>query len=93
MAKLGIIAIILAVTLAGQVHAAGLGQSPQIGLFGTVTEVSGNHPRAVAGETDITLETESGLVEFSATEATTVRMKKWRVVGSTNSLLLIMLRP
>ncbi|MCH8349040.1 MAG: hypothetical protein IIB29_02205 [Chloroflexi bacterium] len=74
MAKLGIIAIILAVTLAGQVHAAGPGQSPRIGLFGTVTEVSGNHPRAVAGETDITLKTESGLVEFSATEATTVRM-------------------
>ena len=74
MAKLGIIAIVLAVTLAGQAHAAGPGQSGQVGLFGTVTKVSGNHPRAVAGETDITLETESGVVEFSATEATTVRI-------------------
>jgi hypothetical protein len=44
------------------------------GLFGTITVVTGNHPRAVAGETDITLETKSGPVELTSTVATRVRI-------------------
>ena len=44
------------------------------GLFGTIIELSGDHPRAVAGEIDITLETTTGRQELTATPTTLVRI-------------------
>ena len=44
------------------------------GLFGTISSISGDHPRAVAGETDIVLSTNEGSVELTATTATAVRI-------------------
>ena len=50
-------------------------QEPEVrGFFGTVSNLSDDHPRAVAGETDITLDTSSGPVELTATPATIVRI-------------------
>ena len=54
--------------------AASLQQPEKQGFFGTVLAVSGDHPRAVAGETDITLDTADGRVELKATQATVVRI-------------------
>ena len=49
-------------------------QNEEQGLFGTISLVTGDHPRAVAGETDITLDTKSGPVEFTSTVVTQVRI-------------------
>jgi hypothetical protein len=57
--------------------AGNLQQSSRQGLFGTVSAVSGDHPRAVAGETDIKLDTASGSVEITSTPGTVVRIPGW----------------
>ena len=44
------------------------------GLFGTIIKVSGDHPRAVTGEIDITLDTPTGQMELTATPETLVRI-------------------
>ncbi len=71
---LGMLALLLLTLLPGGATAISYLQLEDRGLFGTVTEVSGDHPRAVAGETDITLDTRLGPVEFTATVATQVRI-------------------
>lgn len=43
-------------------------------LFGTISRISGDHPRAVAGETDIVLSTAAGPADLTATTFTTVRI-------------------
>lgn len=43
-------------------------------LIGTVTQISGDHPRGVAEETDITLMAATGFVELTATTATAVHI-------------------
>ena len=60
--------------LAGSVSAGSNLQPEAQGLFGRIMVVTEDHPRAVAGETDITLDTKSGPVEFTATVATRVRI-------------------
>lgn len=67
------LALILAVS-AGSVHASASSQSQQSGYFGTVSSLSADHPRAVAGETDLRLDTAKGPVEITATPATRVRI-------------------
>ena len=70
---LAMLATLLLAFLPGAAAAGSYLQPEAQGLFGTITEVTGDHPRAVAGETDITLDTKSGPVEFTATVATRVR--------------------
>ena len=67
------LALILAVS-AGSVHASASSQSQQSGYFGTVSSLSADHPRAVAGETELRLDTAKGPVEITATPATRVRI-------------------
>lgn len=43
-------------------------------LFGTISSISGGHPRAVSDETDIVLSTADGPAEFLATSDTNVRI-------------------
>jgi len=77
MFKRGMLALIFALVVAGTawpVDASGPSQPAQRGLFGTVTAISGDHPRAVAGETDITLETSEGPQEVTAVPHTTFRV-------------------
>ena len=69
-----ILALLLVTFLPTGTHADSYMQPEASGVFGTVTEVSGDHPRAVAGETDIILDTKLGPVEFTATPATQVRI-------------------
>ena len=70
---LAMLATLLLAFLPGAAAAGSDLQPEAQGLFGTIMEVTGDHPRAVAGETDITLDTKSGPVEFTATVATRVR--------------------
>ena len=75
--KVAIVAMLGSLALAfhpGAVTGNGYLQPEAQGLFGTVTVVTGDHPRAVSGETDIILDTKSGPVEFTATVATLVRI-------------------
>ena len=74
VAFLAVMAILPLTFFAGGTTAGSYLQPEFRGLFGTVTAVSGNHPRAVARETDITLDTKSGTVEFTATPETQVRI-------------------
>jgi hypothetical protein len=53
-------------------------------LIGTVTNISEDHPRAVAGETDITLMAVDGLVELTATPATVVHIPARFNLGQEN---------
>ena len=63
--------------------AAGGHQQPEArGLFGTITEVRENHPGA--GETSITLDTESGPAEFTAEAATRVRIPGFDSASAAN---------
>ena len=81
MLKLAVLALftglLLGITPRVAMAAGGLSQSGQQGLFGTVSRVSADHPRAVAGETDITLDSASGPVELTATSGTIVRIPGW----------------
>lgn len=75
--KASLLIFITVVTLAlipGEMASARSLQPEARGLFGTISRVTGDHPRAVAGETDITLETSSGPVELTATLVTVVRV-------------------
>jgi len=77
MLKLGFVSLILALvlTVATQpASAAVLGQSSQTGIFGEVVNITGDHPRAVAGEIDITLNTAKGSVEVTANPGTMIRV-------------------
>ena len=77
MLRLGILLLILTIGVAllvGAVDAAAPNQERQMGVFGTVLSISGDHPRAVSGETDVTLESASGTVELTATFDTIVRI-------------------
>lgn len=77
MLKLGSVSLILALvlTVATQpANAAVLGQSSQTGIFGEVVNITGDHPRAVAGEIDITLNTAKGPVEVTANPGTLIRV-------------------
>ena len=69
-----LLASLLLALLPGGVTAGGFLQPESQGFFGTITVVTEDHPRAVTGETDITLDTKSGPVEFTATVATRVRI-------------------
>ena len=74
---LGIVLLTLALALAassGTAGAAGPRQSPQTGIFGEVVVITGDHPRAVAGEIDIILETPNGPVEITANPDTEIRV-------------------
>jgi hypothetical protein len=81
MLKLAVLALftglLLGITPKAAMAAGNLSQSDQQGLFGTVSRVSADHPRAVAGETDITLDSVSGPVEITATPGTIVRIPGW----------------
>ena len=66
---------------AGPLKAASLRQPEKQGFFGTVSSVSGDHPRAVAGETDITLDTANGPVKLTATTETVVRIPGWETAS------------
>ena len=73
-ALLAIFAALIYLFLSGQT-ATVASQQPEVkGLFGTISNLSRDHPRAVAGETDITFDTTSGPVELTATTATIVRI-------------------
>ena len=74
IAYLAALAGLLLAFLPGSVSGGSYLQSEAQGLFGTIRLVTGDHPRAVAGEIDITLDTKSGPVEFTATVATLVRI-------------------
>ena len=77
MLKLGFVSLILALvlTVATQpASAAVLGQSSQTGIFGEVIKITGDHPRAVAGEIDITLNTAKGPVDVTANPGTMIRV-------------------
>ena len=77
MLKLGFVSLILALvlTVATQpASAAVLGQSSQTGIFGEVVNITGDHPRAVVGEFDITLNTAKGSVEVTANPGTMIRV-------------------
>ena len=69
-----------------QIAAGGSLQPESQGLFGTISRISGDHPRAVAGETDIILATGAGPVELTATPATMVRIPGLELT-SVDSLL------
>ena len=74
---LGILTLILSLALTsptGTAGAAGPRQSPQTGIFGEIMGITGDHPRAVAGETDITLNTPNGPVEITANPGTVIRV-------------------
>ena len=74
---LGIVLLTLALALAassGTAGAAGPRQSPQTGIFGEVVVITGDHPRAVAGEIDIILETPNGPVKITANPDTEIRV-------------------
>jgi hypothetical protein len=74
---LGIAALILALTLtlaSGTANASVPFQSSQTGIFGEVVGITGDHPRAVAGEIDITLNTAKGPVEITANPDTMIRI-------------------
>ena len=73
VACLAILASLLLAFLPSGVTADSHLQPEAQGLFGTITVVTGDHPRAVAGEIDITLDTISGLVELTTTVTTRVR--------------------
>ena len=66
-------ALIFPLLFGGTAISSAQGQEVQ-GFFGTITNLSGDHPRAVAGEIDITLDTGSGVVELTATPGTFVRI-------------------
>ena len=73
-ALLAIFAALIYLFLSGQT-ATVASQQPEVkGLFGTISNLSRDHPRSVAGETDITFDTTSGPVELTATTATIVRI-------------------
>ena len=73
--KLSLFTLVLVLAASvGTVAATGPSQSQHTGIFGTVLALSGDHPRAVAGETDITLDTAKGPVEITATPSTQVRI-------------------
>lgn len=74
---LAILLLISALALAvptGATLAATPTQAAQAGYFGKVLSITGDHPRAVAGETDIILETAKGAVQLTATFDTVVRI-------------------
>jgi hypothetical protein len=80
MLKLAVLALCTGLMLGMMPTAIAAGdarQSGRQGLFGTVSRVSADHPRAVAGETDITLDTASGPAEITATPGTVVRIPGW----------------
>jgi hypothetical protein len=89
MLKLALLALFIGLLLGmpttATAVAGNLRQSSQQGLFGMVSAVSADHPRAVAGETDITLDTASGPVEVTATPGTVVRIPGWES-ATVNSL-------
>ena len=77
MLKLGIVTLILTLALtvaSGTADASVPLQSSQIGIFGKVVGITGNHPRAVSGEIDITLNTAEGPVEITANPDTMIRI-------------------
>ncbi|MBQ09933.1 MAG: hypothetical protein CMJ45_00065 [Planctomyces sp.] len=77
MLKIGFVFLILALVLTVAMQPANasvLRQSSQIGIFGEVVNVTGDHPRAVAGEIDITLNTAKGPVEITANPGTVIRV-------------------
>ena len=61
-----------------------LRQPERQGFFGTVSSVSGGHTQAVAGETDIMLDTANGQVKLTATPATVVRIPGWETASIDN---------
>ena len=77
MLRLGFIALILGLALIAPTGIAGAAvprQSPQTGIFGEVVGITGDHPRAVAGEIDITLDTRNGPLEITANPGTAIRV-------------------
>ena len=44
------------------------------GIFGTISSISGDHPRSISGETDIVLSTADGPVELITTSDTIIRI-------------------
>ena len=66
--------ILVLIATTGTAGSAGPRQSPQTGIFGEVVGITGDHPRAVAGEVDITLNTANGPVEITANPGTTIRV-------------------
>ena len=66
--------ILALIATTGTAGSAGPRQSPQTGIFGEVVGITGDHPRAVAGETDITLDTANGPVEITANPGTAIRV-------------------
>ena len=66
--------ILALIATTGTAGAAGPRQSPQTGIFGEVVGITGDHPRAVAGEVDITLNTANGPVEITANPGTAIRV-------------------
>ena len=75
---LAILVSLLLAFIPARVTAGSYLQTGEQGLFGTISLVTGDHPRAVAGETDITLDTKSGPVEFTSTVATRVRIPSFK---------------
>ena len=77
MLRLGFIALILGLALLAPTGIAGAAvprQSPQTGIFGEVVGITGDHPRASAGEIDITLDTRNGPLEITANPGTAIRV-------------------
>ncbi len=77
MLRLGFIALILGLALIAPTGIAGAAvprQSPQTGIFGEVVGITGDHPRAVADEIDITLDTRNGPLEITANPGTAIRV-------------------
>ena len=74
LAALLLMAFVVLGTFAGNAGADRFSQAGHSGFFGSISALSTDHPRAVAGETDITLQTAAGPVELTATPATVVRI-------------------
>lgn len=84
MLKLLALAVLVGLLLGGSsgpLKAASFQQPKTQGFFGTISSVSGDHPRAVVGETDITLDTAVGQVKLTATPETVVRIPGWDIAS------------
>ena len=71
---LAVIAALVYAFLSGQTAAVASQQAEVKGLFGTISNLSGDHPSTAVGETKVTFDTNSGRVELIATPTTMVRI-------------------
>ena len=71
---LALLAALIYPLISGETATIAARQQEAQGSFGTIINLSGDHPRSVAGEIDITLDTGSGPVELTATPGTIVRI-------------------